>query len=291
MVLCVIFFAQMMTAQDKFKEEYLPKQGDFGIGFDALPVFRYMGNAFNGYGTDGNFNNMDLWGGTPAVPAKNGMIKPAVSIMGKYMLTDHVALRANVGIIVNNRKRADYVTDDEAVVIDPLSEEKVVDWYKSKQNGVNISLGSEYRRGYKRVQGIFGGSVLFASQKERMVANWGNEMTVVNQMPSYSDIMAEAGLINGNRRFLEKKNSTQHFLGLTGHVGIEYFFTKKMALGAEVNLTLYKQFGSQSFNKYEEYIVANNTVEERTKLLAPGDSGFYFGTDNLGGSLYLMFYF
>ena len=62
-------------------------------------------------------------------------------------------------------------------------------------------------------------------------------------------------------------------------------------LGAAVNLAAYFVFEGQTYTVTEGYNANTGNVETRNELSAPGNRTFVFGTDNLGGSLYLSFYF
>ena len=58
-----------------------------------------------------------------------------------------------------------------------------------------------------------------------------------------------------------------------------------------LNLSLYYIFGTQTYVESEGYNATLGKVETRTDLYAPGSNGIYFGTESLGGSLYMTFYF
>lgn len=284
LLLCVLCSVQLVTAQEKAQKNYLPKQGDIAIGFDVVPIFTYLGNAFN----NSTNNSLNALGGTPALSVP-GLNRPTVSLMGKYMFTDNIAFKANIGILAGSTTFQEYATDDAALLQNPLSEDKVTDVLKEKNSGFNLSLGAEYRKGNRRIQGIFGASLLFASQSQSTAAEWGNKMTEANQLPTTNT--SWQNIYNGNGRFLESQSNNSCFAGITGSAGVEYFICPQIALGAEVNLTLFKQFSTKSYTKSERYNEAIEKVEEHTELNQPGNSSFHFGTDNMGGSLYIMFYF
>ena len=153
-----------IAAQDVEEKVYLPEAGDWAIGFDAKPLLNFVGNVFNG-----SYSNTmdDFGGGEPtldlnAFNSQNSSIfnSPTVSLMAKYMITDNLAFKTNVGILVNNDKTAAYVRDDAAYVLDPLSEAKVADIRNQRNTGFSLLAGLEYRVGKKRVQGVFGGGLL-----------------------------------------------------------------------------------------------------------------------------------
>ncbi len=262
------------------KKQYTPEAGDFAIGFDAAPVLNYVGNMFNA----NTYNGFRALSGTPSFA-----VGPTASIMGKYMLTDELALRANIGILVGSDKERGYVADQEAQLLNPFSEAKLVDTKTTRNNGASILFGVEYRKGKKRVQGVFGGGLLVAVYNKSIKYTYGNAMTTVNQRPAVSDALT--GTYEGVNRMLNVRSDGNVVAGISGNAGVEWFVAPKIALGAEVNLSLYYKFGSQQYKESERYNTSSAQVEVRTDLTSPGDSGLFFGTHNLGGSLYMMFYF
>ncbi len=87
------------------------------------------------------------------------------------MLTDNIALRANVGFMFGSDKNRGYVQDDKALLDNPLSEDKIIDACRVSNNGMSLNLGMEYRKGSKRVQGVFGAGVLFAFRHRNTLTN------------------------------------------------------------------------------------------------------------------------
>lgn len=284
-------FAQEATetkkAEEKAPKVYLPEKGDWSIGFNVAPMLSYIGNLFNG-----NTNNsLDALNGQPITDNMEGYkknsIAPDISIMGKYMLTDEWAVRANIGFMVRSNRTNSYVQDDKAVELDPFSEALVVDQMKEQNHGVSLLLGGEYRKGKKRVQGVFGAGLLFGLQKTKTSYKYGNELTELNQQPT----LALGGYTSSGYRIDTQKTDSDIFAGLTCSAGVEWFVAPKISLGAEVNLSLYYVFGGQEWTTSTGYNTALGTIEQRTDLTSPGSDSFRFGTHNLGGSLYMSFYF
>lgn len=273
-----------ISAQETEKKEYLPKAGEWAIGFDAAPVLKFAGNFFNG-NTD---NDLDYIGGAPSVKTD---IRPDISIMGKYMLTDQWALRANVGLLLSTRTNSFYADDDAAQLNDPLSEAKVVDRIKSARHGGSILLGAEYRKGKRRVQGVFGAGLLLAFQNSNTRYTYGNAVTDINQNPSTGIGTYNPNIPAGYRPTKMYGNNMDFYLGVTGSAGFEWFVAPKISLGMEVNLSLYYRFGSQTYVQSEGYNTAMQAVEKRTDLISPANGEFYFGTQSLGGALAMNFYF
>lgn len=287
-IACLLPLIGANAQKTKCEKDYLPKQGDWAVGIDVVPVLKYIGNAFNG-NTD---NSIDHLGGTPFTKGSNYFnsdLMPDVSITGKYLLTDEWALRANLGLMIRSEYWREYTPDDKAAIGNPFGDEKVIDKVHASRSGMSLSMGAEYRKGSRRVQGVFGAGVLFAFQQSKNKYEWGNEMTLTNQLPSISP---ELGKYNNGYRPLENfGDASTFYTGLTGSVGIEWFVAPKISLGAEVNLTAYYVFQSQQYIKSEGYNAAMNKIEERTDLKSPGDRFFVLGTESLGGSLNMTFYF
>lgn len=291
-ILSVCLFPAMLGAEEKEKKQYLPEEGDWALGIDVVPVLRYIGNAFNG--TNGT-NEITHVGGTPFTSGnahfRDRGLMPDVSIMGKYMLTDEWALRANIGLMISAENEKAYSINDQALLANPLSEAKVTDGVRHERNGVSMMLGAEYRKGSRRVQGVFGGGLLFAFQNNKDTYSWGNAFTEINQSPSSYTFAGMPNVPAGYRVLKQNGTGSDVYLGLTGSAGIEWFVAPKIALGAEVNLSLYYIFGSQTYVESEGYNTTSGKIDTRTDLLSPGDNGIYFGTESLGGSLYMTFYF
>ena len=280
-----------VSAQEKAEKQYLPEEGDWAIGIDVVPLLKYVGNAFNG----SQENEIESLGGAPFTKNnknfRNRMLMPDVSIMGKYMLTDEWALRANVGIMVRSEYDRRYVKDDKAALLNPLSNDKVIDKAHHSRNGMSIAVGAEYRKGSKRVQGVFGAGLLFAFQNDKTTYSWGNEMTTINQNPSIAFDRNNETMLGDNRILNNNGQGSDFYTGITGSAGVEWFIAPKISLGAEVNLSLYYLFGNQTYIESEGYNTSTQKIETRTDLVSPGNRGFYIGTESLGGSLNMTFYF
>lgn len=270
-----------ISAQSENGKNYLPEEGDIAIGINVKPVFKYVGNIFNG-----NTNNeMDYLGGEPVTTSEfKNTILPDVSIMGKYMLSEKWGVRANVGLMFGKDKEKRYVQDDKGVLLNPFDETKLIDQRNISKNGLSLMLGTEYRMGSERIQGVFGAGVLFGVISEKTTYHYANAITSVNQQPS-------SAWPSGAYRPLVVKSENGVLYGVTGSAGVEWFVMPKISLGAEVNLSLYGVNSGQQYTESEGYNSSTTKVETRTDLTSPGDGKVRFGTENLGGSLYMAFYF
>ena len=271
------------TAQEPVKQ-YLPQRGDFAFGVDVIPLFKTIGGSYLSSETV-------PVGGT--APDYDMYLRPNVSIMGKYMFSDKWAIKANLGIAVRNSNNRLYTVDDLAAYDAPTSEAKVIDSRKVTRSGGSLMLGIESRGGKRRVQGVFGGGVLFGFSTYKESYTYGNALTSLNRYPStaFPDVASSVALPAGYRVTDYNFNGPSFVAGIYGSVGAEWFVAPKIALGATVDLYLYGSFGAKGWVKSEGYNEAYRLVEKRTDLYTPGNVSVNFGTDNLGGSLYLMFYF
>jgi len=273
-------------------KQYLPEKGDWALGIDVLPLLKYIGTAFHSSKTD----DLNGLGGTPFTKGssfadKNKTLMPDVSIMGKYLLTNKWALRANIGFKVGLETDKSYVKDDRAAVLNPLGSEKVENKITNNKSGVSVMLGAEYRKGERRVQGVFGAGLLFAFMNNKVKYDYGNEMTSTNQSPTGS-LWSNDDLVPAGYRILTKYNTGASFYtGITGSAGVEWFVAPKISLGAEVNLSVYYLFSNQIYVESEGYNATLGRIEKRTDLVSPGNQGFYADTESLGGALSLNFYF
>lgn len=264
---------------------YLPQKGDFAFGIDLVPIVKTIGGAF-----DNNYDD-EKFGGTPFLYDTEDMyLKPNVSIMGKYMITNKWAAKVNIGLHVRNNTDRQYVDDQLGLFLDPNSEAKVVDSRSISEAGCTFMVGGEYRLGSRRVQGVFGFGLLAGFSSKSVKYSYGNKLTDFNQNPTgyYSEYMGQP---NGYRVTRANYDGPNCALGVYGSAGIEWFVGKKIALGASVDLYCYGSFSSKAVVHSEGFNKAYQSVDKHTDLVKPGTAGAAFGTDNLGGSLYAIFYF
>lgn len=308
---CMMLVSTAYVDAKKPEKDYLPKAGDVTIGVNAVPFLNYLGNCF-GKTKKNNINPAEIGG----VPAVVGLDNPTMSIFGKYFLTDQTAVRLNVGIGINSITQSQYVQDDAAVAEDPLSIDQVEDTYKYRNSGMSIAVGYEWRRGGKRLQGFWGGQAILAYSNSKHFFGYGNAITEVNQTPTAAtnndwdrpaglpDINNDGNLdrgdiptlaqINGignDSRLLMQSDGRSWTYGVGGFVGVEYYIAPKISIGCEMSLNLLWTSGGKKYQKSERYNPDFNRVEENTRWTGKSDSGFRFGTQNIGTSLFVAFSF
>ena len=269
--------------------EWLPKQGDFSVAFSLDPIATFVGNMFNGSPSNG----LDDLAGEPLLDGITGA--PMVSVMGTYMQTDQLAWKVNLGIGYTHKSNNEYVLDDAALFLDPLSRVKVVDTQAYNRIYGSIALGAEYRVGKNLpVQGVFGAGLNYAFGEISSKYNYGNAITELNQIPSISEpalYEAVAGYMPNARPLNTQANNLIHMVGAYASVGMEWFVAPKIALGANVNFGIYYEVNPSRATIYEGWNTATMQVEQFTELVAPASHGFHIGTDNIGANLYMAFYF
>lgn len=283
-VLCSAIF---LYAQEDKKKIYIPESGDIAFGIDLSPVFRYVGNMFNNSAD----NTLDDLAGTPVHEDLSGLatITPDVSVMAKYMFSKDWGIRTNVGIISRTNFSHRYVQDDKLVMLNPFDETKLIDDRTYNSTGASVMVGMEYRKGRNRVQGVFNFGVIAGAQNHETKYNYANAVTQVNQQPSSA--WTTYPTYGNGYRLLEERTTMDIFAGLTAGMGVECFVAPKVALGAEVNFNAYYVIGGQTYEVSEGFNTSTQKVEVRTDLASPGSDGLHVGIDNLGGSLYMAFYF
>ncbi len=292
-ITAIVLAAMSLTAAaqetaDNTATRYLPEQGDFAFGVDVVPLLKTIGGSYKSDETVGV-------GGTPFAPDLTKFVKPNVSVMGKYMFTDNWAVKVNLGVTFTNKDKRLYTTDDLDAALS-TGEAKVIDTRKTTRTGGSLMAGAEYRLGSRRVQGVFGFGALFAFTTDKVSYTYGNAMTDVNQTPTTAFTDPEGSMaiieLEGYRVTSYNLAGPNFVAGVYGSAGAEWFVAPKIAIGATVDLYVYGVFCSKGVVKSEGYNAAYGRVEERTDLFhSPGDRSFNFGTDNLGGSLYMTFYF
>jgi len=259
-------------ATSKRSVDYLPKAGEFGIGIDATPVFNYVGNLFNQAGS----NKLDL--SSPV-------------LYGKYYLSDASALRGVLMVSSTNSNTSSYVRDDNAWLLNPLSNKEVTDAYKLSNQQYFVSLAYQKFIGQSRMRGFYGAQVLCGYNYSKNTYTYGNPMSEINPIPS------SIYVYNANKdRLLESINTNSIHVGVGGIAGFEYYILPKVCIGGELSLNLVYIKGSQLSTKSEQ--VVGDKVIETDKAVSPGSSALNIETsrftpngyeEQLG--FYIMFHF
>lgn len=281
LMLAVSVNAQNEPLKNKNGHIILPQKGDYALGFNAVPVFNFIGNAFNG--NNGN-NSM---GQNKFVSAFGGN-----TIFGKYFLADNAAARIDFGFEVNKSNFKNEVFNDYANSPDSL----VIDTYKFSNQRYVLGIGHEWRFGKGRVQGFGGASVYYTYQANTNRAySYGNAHTNGNASPTSTEWFSNGAVNTAStgpkgERILSEKGGAVNGVGARLFTGIEYFFAPKISVGAEFGWKIGGEITSKSHITTERWDTFNSEKVTKTKTTL-GSSSFRAGLDNFGGALYLMFHF
>lgn len=280
-------------AQEK---EYLPVAEDWAIGIDATPMLNYIGNFIGGNG----LNTAPTW----------NFATWNQTISGKYFVEDNKAYRANIRLGFGSNKGAEMVTDRSftGTVEYPSSQvPEVENTWKMASSNIGLGAGMEWRRGYGRLQGFYGGELGFAISTSKATYTYGNALnqstTGGNVNVDMDDDMGGLNLstdpFGNGSRILEQKNGMMFGVGVRGFIGAEYFLLPKLSVGGEFGWGLvFSSTGASSTTMESEGLNGSGT-EVSSEFTVEGSKSGSFGldTDNVNqvfgpaGSLRITFHF
>lgn len=283
-----VFLATATFAQDgltsKKGEAYLPEAGDWALGFDGTPFLNYAGNWFNG--TSNNSVNATWVGNTPSM-----------TIVGKMYKDETTAYRAKVRIGFGSTNTKNIFDTTTTTVTGELTDEMSTSYF-------NLTLGGgiEKRRGNTRIQGFYGGELLFSlgsSSSKFTYADAGSGSSTATTPNLHtatwtSNFATGATTTSNGERDLEMKNGGTMVLSLRGFVGVEWFLAPKVSVAAEYGWGLAMSSTGDGERDTEEYAIATGGTTETLisrKHTTGGNSSFGIDTDNNGGVITIMFHF
>ncbi len=227
------------VVKNKKGHEILPKAGDIGLGFNAIPVMDALVNVVRLNQVVGGQNSN-----------ANGYVNSTNNqIVGKYFLSNNTAVRARVSVnttsgnfvyqVQDAKARFDalFGTPDEQLAATLL---RVDDKATYSKSNINLSVGYEMRRGYRRLQGFYGGELIVGGTSARQFNTYGNDFST--EITSGVDFVNNFQNGNVSQQFLNSGRITRNLsvrergnfrLGLRGFIGVEYFFAPKISVGAE----------------------------------------------------------
>ena len=206
-------FAQDLTS--KKGEPILPEAGDYAIGIDATPLLTYFGNMANG-GTNGAFG----WNYT-----NSGNM-----ITGKMFASETMAYRGMIRIGFGSNTWTNPVVDD-ASTSSPVG--MTEDEMKQSWNYIGLGGGLEWRRGKGRLQGYWGGMLMFSMSGGKSTFSYGNAFSSTNTAPTTTIDFTTGATANVGSRTLENKMGSTMMFGLRGFAGAEFFVLPKISVGGE----------------------------------------------------------
>ncbi|MEO6305515.1 MAG: hypothetical protein ABIP51_20295 [Bacteroidia bacterium] len=296
----MLTFAQEATSGDdqvvKNKKGYeiLPKAGDIGIGFNTIPILDMFLSAINRttpFTTAGNV--------TSYVQGANNQI------VGKYFLDAKTAIRVRFGVNTLSGSFTNQVQDAEVMYkaslgtaddIAAASLIRVDDKLKFSKNNILLTVGYEKRRGYRRLQGVYGAEIGFGTNGSKQSVEYGNKFSDVHNVDftsnfNFATVSTQVPTNPGRTvRNLDAKNRGGVRFGVRGFIGIEYFIFSKISIGAEYGwgYSITTRRGTKStqevYNngqKGPEVIIEDVDTDTSEKLRG-------FSVDNNNGSIFSM---
>ena len=266
--------AGSVSAQEGQSRLEVAKAGDIAVGIEASPVLDFIGNMFNG-----NTNNAsDLrWG------------KQDYTLHGRYFIADNAAVRLHLRFNPGDNKtiEREFIKDDAARTLNPLSNDKVEDKKVSYYNSWKVGAGFQQFRGQGRLRGFYGGDLYYHYYSSSEYFYYGNKMNEFNNAPTSASWVS-----NNSLRTISDVKSGEHMMGLVAFTGAEFYFMSRACIGFEVGLALQGSFGTRSLVKQEKMVGTQYTTIENEG--EPEKSTFRFGSNvekkGLAGTEYGNFY-
>lgn len=305
-----LFLATATFAQDgltsKKGEAYLPEAGDWAIGFDGTPFLDYVGNMFNG--TSGNtvtagWQPINVGEVNTTNPFNVG---PMYTLSGKYFKDEKTAYRLKVRIGFGSTTASNVIDTSTTTLTGEITDD-----FKQSHFAFTIGGGIEKRKGNTRIQGFYGGELLFSMGsmgQEFTYADAGSGTSVGTNLhtasytdwsswdPTSGNVGNAVMVTNNNERTVKTSMGSTMILSLRGFVGVEWFLAPKVSVSAEYGwgLAFIKQGDMEQDT--EEYAVATGApagTESKIerKHVTGGHSGFGIDTDNNGGAISIHFHF
>lgn len=300
--------AGSVSAQDltsKKGEPFLPEQGDWALGVDAVPFLNYFGQMLSNAGAT-----------SPAMDYTNN---PVWAIRGKYYSTATMAFRGGLRIGFGSNTWTNKIAQPQASTVTPpeypAESPTVEDEYKASYNSIVLTGGVEVRKGKTRLQGYYGGELWVGFSGTKDAYTYGNALssgaapdptiTVANStdwstMGGNANMVADPLGAAGGARVTERKMSMMT-VGLRGYIGVEYFLFPKISVGGEfgwgLGLNSTKTSTTTESNDIVpstgNYAIGTFTNETKTSGFAI-DSDIQYNRTGLGGpsgNLNIYFHF
>lgn len=257
--------AQELVSKKGFK--ILPEAGDYSLGFNAVPLVDLALNFTN---------IMVNTGQTAQHPGYvNGFNQV---IVGKYFMSETMAIRGKVGINTARNSNTLYFDDPKDVFTNPTDPDswgEIKDVKVTSTTAIVLSGGVEYRRGHNRLQGFYGGEALLGFNMTSSKNTWGVEINQDAITNGYTN--GDGSALSG--RVLSTSAGTAITFGVRGFAGVEYFFAPKMSIAGEFGWGLGLKTVPRGKTVVENWTAANAVEEKETKGTTKG-SGFGFQVDN-----------
>ncbi len=308
--ICLLALSATVVGQETGEKSarFSPKAGDWSIGFSFNPVslaykqqLQPKAGTFAGaYIQELGSNNKQMF-----ILSQD----PLAAFRFKYHFTESWALRVTLGVNGSNVNYREYVQDDAAKMVNPLSENKVADQASSHLNGGSLIVGAERKFGKGALKFVTGFGVMYSIAGGTMSFKYGNVLNEYNQAPSTMPMLEMPSSSSGTAT--ESLNEFDSVLGITYgrplkranvnyvqgigvsvDMGVEWFCFDRMSIGGALTFTPFMfMWQPQTYTIFEGFSNITGKVEQYNKLVSPGSSAVLYGTENIGFSLSLNYYF
>jgi hypothetical protein len=281
--------------KNKKGHEILPKEGDIGLGFNTLPILDMFLNSVS-RSTSASVGSSNI---VQYTQASNNQI------VGKYFLDRTTAIRVRFGVNTVSGSMINRVQDAAAMGnarlgtqddINAASLLRVEDKLTYNKNNWMISVGYEKRRGYRRLQGFYGGELGFGNTGASQTITYGNafsdqyDVQYTSNFNSYA-IGVQSPTANGRvTRDLTVNYRGGMRIGVRGFIGVEYFIFSKISIAAEYGWAYSITTRRAATSTREVYNNGQNgpevfkeTVKTDSREVMKG-----FAVDNNNGSVFSM---
>jgi hypothetical protein len=280
--------------KNKKGHEILPKKGDIAIGFNTFPIIDLLFGSLN--------RTSPYAGSSNAVQFTQNSNN---QILTKYYLDGKTAIRARFGINTLSGNITNRVQDAKAAFegskgtpqdIAAASLFKVEDKANFVKTNWMFTVGYEKRRGYRRLQGFYGGEIGIGNTSSRQNFTYGNGFSnqyVVEYTTDFNNRIVNTQNPNSAVRFAratERIDRGIFRIGARGFIGVEYFIFAKISIAVEYGWAYSITRTRAATSKQEVYFNGQNgptvIIEDVNNDARSTTKGF--AVDNNNGSIFSL---
>lgn len=288
------------------RPEYGPKKGDWSVGVSFNPAT--LSYRLKLQPDNGEFAGAFI--ADKATAQKQMFIlsqDPLAALRIRYFVSDNWAFRTTLGLNGSHIDYKEYVQDDLAKSVNPLSENKVVDGIISGMNSLSLAVGAQYVSGRGPLKFVAGFSAVYAIAGGELDFYYGNAFTDLNRIPSSMPMTMPAAAGSSDPSLNDFKSvmgitygrPVKRFcvgyvrgLGMSADMGVEWFMTEKLSLAGAMTFTpLMYVWQPQTYAVYEGFSSYTGKVEQYNDLVSPGSHALLYGTENIGFNISLNYFF
>lgn len=279
---------------NKRGRDILPRKGDIGLGFNMIPVIDFFFQSLK-------FNEPYSGADSLVQYTQNSNNQ----IVGKYFLDRKTAIRIRFGWNNLSGNIKNKVQDAEALYqagfgtpadLEAAALIKAEDQVQFSKSNILFAAGIEKRRGYRRLQGVYGAELGIGRYGSAESYEYGNSFSDVYPVEYTSNFNTLSTAVQSPtatarvERTLSARNESGWRYGLRGFIGIEYFIFTKISIAAEYGWGF--ALVTQKSGKLEREVYQNGQngptvfIEELEQETKQSQSGF--SVDNNSGNIFSM---